>query len=415
MVPNLKTLRRLAVGALVLTAALFVTAAGARSLAAPASTSAPTIEGKLFVGQTLTTNGGLWTTTPTKLTYQWLRCDKVGTGCAPIAGATSASYKLTNTDVGGTMVVLVTASNGDGSSGAVNSKPSALVSAATAPKNKVPPAIVGDALVGVLLFADPGTYTAGIPDKFTFQWQSCKSNGTACTDVSGQTSQTYTIRGTDVDRTLRVAVKASNDYGSDVTTTDRTAVVKTAPVPVAVTTSMTASKTAVTCCAAALLNGTVSTAKAGELLTILALPYGELAARPIGTATTTTGGVWTFSVRPSIKTMYQAKTASSTGPARTIGVHPRVGLGYQLGVFSTKVTGGAGATSFAGKIVLFQRRNASGSWVTLDKVVVNLTSQAKFRVKLPSGASYTRVFLTRVQAGEGYLNGVSTIRRFTRP
>jgi len=415
MIPNLKTLRRLAIGGLVLTAALFVTAAGARSFAAPVSSSAPTIEGKLFAGQTLTAGNGLWTNSPTKFTYQWLRCDKLGANCAPIAGATSAPYKLTSTDVGNTMIVLVTASNSDGSSGAVNSRPSALVSAATAPRNQTPPSIVGEAFVGVLLFADPGTYTRGIPYKFTFQWQSCKSNGSGCTDVSGQTNQTYTVRATDVDRTLRVAVKASNDYGSDITTSDRTAVVKTAPVPVAVTTSMTASTSAVTCCAAVLLSGTISTAKAGELLTILARPYGELAARPIGTATTTTGGAWTFSVRPSIQTLYQAKTTSSTGPASTISVHPRVGLGYQLGVFSTKVTGGTGATSFAGKIVFFQRRGPSGGWVTLDKVVVNLTSQANFKVKLPPGASYTRVYITRAQAGPGYLDGVSTIRRFTRP
>ncbi len=379
------------------------------------SSSAPTIEGKLVAGQTITASNGLWVNSPTKFTYQWLRCNTLGAACAPITGATSAPYKLTNADVGSTMIVLVTASNSDGSSGAVNSKPSALVSSATPPKNKVPPSIVGDAFVGVLLFADPGTYTGGIPDKYTYQWQNCKSNGSACSDVSGQTNQTYTVRATDVDRTLRVAVKASNDYGSDVTTSDRTPVVKTAPVPVAVTTSMTASKPAVTCCAAVLLSGTVSTAKAGELLTILARPYGELATRPIGTATTTTGGTWTFSVRPSIQTLYQAKTSSSTGPAKTINVHPRVGLGYQLGVFSTKVTGGAGTTSFAGKIVFFQRRNASGNWVTLDKVVVNLTSQAKFKVKLPSGVSYTRVYISRAQAGAGYLDGVSTIRRFTRP
>jgi len=414
MVPNLKTLRRLALGALVLTAALFVTAAGARSLAAPETRSAPTIEGQLFAGKTISTNSGLWSTTPTTLTYQWLRCDKLGTGCSTIAGATSVSYKLTTTDVGGTMIVLVTASNSDGSSGPVNSKPSALVSAATAPKNKTPPSIVGDAFVGVLLFADPGTYTAGIPDKYTYQWQSCKDNGKSCTDVSGQTSQTYTVRGTDIDRTLRVAVKASNDYGSDVTTSDRTAVVKTAPVPVAVTTSMTVSRSVVTCCQVALLTGNVSTAKAGEVLTVLALPYGELAARPIGTATTTTGGAWTFKVRPSIQTQYQVKTTSSTAPPITIRVHPRVGLGYQLGIFSTKVTGGAGTTSFAGKIVFFQRRNASGRWVTLDKVVVNLTSQAKFKVKLPSGVSFARVYITRAQAGAGYLDGVSHTRRFTR-
>ena len=413
MVPNLKTLRRLALGALVLTAALFVTAAGARSAAAPVSRSAPTIEGKLFVGQTITASKGLWSDSPTTFTYQWLRCDRLGAHCNAIAGETSASHTLTSTDLDRTMIVLVTASNSDGSSGPVNSKPSVLVSAATAPKNKVPPSIVGEALVGFVLFADPGTYTGGLPDKYTYQWQSCKSNGASCTDVSGQTSQTYTVRGTDLDRTLRVAVKASNDYGSDITTADRTAVVKTAAAA-SVTTSMTGSRSIVTCCQVALLTGTVSTDKAGEVLTILALPYGELAARPIGTATTTAGGAWIFKVRPSIQTQYQVKTASSTAPPITIRVHPRVGLGFQRGIFSTKVTGGAGTTSFAGKIVFFQRRNASGRWVTLEKVVVDLNSKAKFTVKLPSGVSYSRVYITRAQAGAGYLDGVSKTRRFTR-
>ena len=413
MVPNLKTLRRLALGALVLTAALFVTAAGARSAAAPVSRSAPTIEGKLFVGQTITASKGLWSDSPTTFTYQWLRCDKLGAHCNAIAGETSASHTLTSTDLDRTMIVLVTASNSDGSSGPVNSKPSVLVSAATAPKNKVPPSIVGEALVGAVLFADPGTYTGGLPDKYTYQWQSCKSNGASCTDVSGQTSQTYTVRGTDLDRTLRVAVKASNDYGSDITTADRTAVVKTAAAA-SVTTSMTGSRSIVTCCQVALLTGTVSTDKAGEVLTILALPYGELAARPIGTATTTAGGAWIFKVRPSIQTQYQVKTASSTAPPITIRVHPRVGLGFQRGIFSTKVTGGAGTTSFAGKVVFFQRRNASGRWVTLEKVVVDLNSKAKFTVKLPSGVSYSRVYITRAQAGAGYLDGVSKTRRFTR-
>ena len=83
-------------------------------------------------------------------------------------------------------------------------------------------------------------------------------------------------------------------------------------------------------------------------------------------------------------------------------------------MFSTKVTGGAGSTSFAGKVVFFQRRNGSGRWVTLDRVVLNVNSFARFKVKLPKGASYVRVYLTKTQAGPGYLDGVSTIRRFTR-
>jgi len=153
MTPNLKTLRRLALGALVLTAALFVTAAGARSLAAPVSSSAPTIEGKLVAGLTITASNGLWINSPTKFTYQWLRCDKLGAHCNAIAGETSASHTLTSTDLDRTMIVLVTASNSDGSSGPVNSKPSVLVSAATAPKNKVPPSIVGEALTVLWRFA----------------------------------------------------------------------------------------------------------------------------------------------------------------------------------------------------------------------------------------------------------------------
>ena len=119
-------------------------------------------------------------------------------------------------------------------------------------------------------------------------------------------------------------------------------------------------------------------------------------------------------MRPAIQTTYTAKTSTSTGAPITISVHPRVGLGFQLGVFSTKVTGGAGATSFAGKVVFFQRRNSSGRWVTLDKVVLNLNSSAKFKVKLPRGTSYVRVYITKAQAGGGYLDGVSATRRFTR-
>ncbi len=399
--------------ALVLAAALFAPAAGARSLVAPVNTCAPTLSGQTAAGRTLTSSNGCWSNHPTSYAYRWLRCDVNGASCATIAGATSKSYPLTSLDAGHTVIVLVTATNADGTTGPVNSKPSAVVSAAAAPKSTTPPSITGKPVVGELLFADPGKYTAGIPDRYTYQWVSCNSGGGSCSNLSGERSQTYRVRSTVVGDTLRVAVRASNAYGVAVTTSDRTAVVTAVPV-VVVTTSMTASKTVVTCCAASLLSGTVSTNKAGEPITILALPYGQLAATPIGTATTTGSGQWSFSVRPGIRTSYTAKTSTSTGPAITIDVHPRVGLGFQLGVFSTKVTGGAGVTSFAGKVVFFQRRTTSGRWITLDRVVLNVNSFARFKVKLPHGASYVRVYLTRTQAGPGYLDGVSTIRRFTR-
>ncbi|MGZ4381549.1 MAG: hypothetical protein ACXVZ3_09020 [Gaiellaceae bacterium] len=402
------------VGAVLLVAAaLLAPAAGARSLAAPVNTCAPTLSGQTAAGRTLTSSTGCWGNHPTAYAYQWLRCDVNGGNCVTIASATFNKYTLTSTDAGHTLISLVTASNADGKTGPINSKPSAVVSAAAAPQNTTPPSITGKAVVGELLFADPGKYTAGIPNTYAYQWVRCNSGGGTCSTISGERNQTYRVRSAVVGYTLRVAVKASNAYGSTTTTSDRTAVVTAVPV-VVVTTSMTASTSVVTCCATSVLTGTVSTNKAGEVITILALPYGELAATPLGTATTTGTGQWTFTVRPAIQTTYTAKTSTSTGAPITISVHPRVGLGYQGGIFSTKVTGGAGATSFAGKVVLFQRRNASGHWVTLDKVVLNLSSAAKFKVKLPKGASYVRVYMTQTQAGGGYLNGTSTIRRFTR-
>ena len=399
---------------LVLVAALLAPAAGARTLVAPVNTCAPTLSGSTAAGKTLTTSNGCWLNHPATYAYKWLRCDSNGGNCVTIANETGKTYTLTSSDAGHTAISLVSATNSDGTVGPVNSKPSAVISAAAAPKSTSPPAITGKAVVGELLFADPGKYTAGIPDRFTYQWVTCNSGGGSCSNISGERSQTYRVRSTVIGDTLRVAVRASNAYGSTTTTSDRTAAVIATPVVVVVTTSMTASTPVVTCCAASLLSGTVSTTKAGEVITILGLPYGELASTVVGTTTTLAGGTWSFSVRPSIATTYTAKTSTSNGPPLTIGVHPRVGLGYQQGIFSTKVTGGAGATSFAGKVVLFQRRNASGGWVTLDKVVLNLNSFAKFKVKLPKGASYVRVYLTQAQAGAGYLNGVSATRRFTR-
>ena len=398
---------------LALVVALLAPAAGARFLTAPVNTCAPTLSGQAAAGRTLTSSTGCWSNHPTAYAYQWLRCDVTGGNCAPVSAATFNKYTLTSADAGHTMISLVTASNADGKTGPINSKPSAVISAAAAPQNTTPPSITGKAIVGELLFADPGKYTAGLPSTYAYQWVRCNSGGGSCSNISGERSQTYRVRSAVVGYTLRVAVRASNPYGSVTTTSDRTAVVTVVPV-VVVTTSMTASTSVVTCCATSVLSGTVSTAKAGETITILALPYGELAATPIGTAVTTGAGQWAFTVRPSIQTTYTAKTSTSTGAPITISVHPRVGLGYQQGIFSTKVTGGAGATSFAGKVVLFQRRNSSNHWVTLDKVVLNLNSFARFKVKLPRGASYVRVYITRTQAGGGYLDGTSSIRRFTR-
>ena len=210
MITTLKRYGWTAGAALVIAAALLAPSAGARSFVAPVNTCAPTLSGQAAVGRTLTSSKGCWTNGPTTFAYQWLRCDVNGGSCATIMAATFNRYTLTSTDVGHTLMSLVTASNGDGKTGPVNSKPSNVVSAAAAPQNTTPPSITGKAVVGELLFADPGKYTAGIPSTFAYQWVRCNSGGGSCSNISGERSQTYRVRSGVVGDTLRVAVRASN-------------------------------------------------------------------------------------------------------------------------------------------------------------------------------------------------------------
>ena len=86
-------------------------------LVAPSNTSPPTIAGTLRDGETLTADEGAWSgTPPLSFAYQWRRCDGTGQACVDVAGATGKTYTLQPADVGSTMRVVVTASNGAGSS-----------------------------------------------------------------------------------------------------------------------------------------------------------------------------------------------------------------------------------------------------------------------------------------------------------
>ena len=105
---------------------------GGSTLSPPASTSPPAISGTAQDGRTLTASTGSWSGSPTSYAYEWQRCDTSGAACAAIAGATSASYAAQTVDVGSTLRVAVTASNGAGSATAV-SAPSAIVAPAPAP------------------------------------------------------------------------------------------------------------------------------------------------------------------------------------------------------------------------------------------------------------------------------------------
>jgi hypothetical protein len=79
---------------------------------------APTIYGYAQQGQTLVADAGSWTPQPSGYGYQWERCDAQGDACAAIPGANGSAYTVGAADAYGQLKVLVTATDGDGSSDA---------------------------------------------------------------------------------------------------------------------------------------------------------------------------------------------------------------------------------------------------------------------------------------------------------
>ena len=71
-------------------------------------------------------------------------------------------------------------------------------------------------LVGDVVEATDGEWSAAPDPEYTYQWQgSCSSLGedAACTDIAGETGRTYTPSESDCPG-VRVVVTASNEHGS---------------------------------------------------------------------------------------------------------------------------------------------------------------------------------------------------------
>lgn len=87
-------------------------------------TTAPAITGHADVGKTLTAVSGTLGN-GAAASYQWSRCNKSGTGCAPIAGAIQGTYKPVGADKGHTLIVTETGVTSGGNSAPLASKPTA--------------------------------------------------------------------------------------------------------------------------------------------------------------------------------------------------------------------------------------------------------------------------------------------------
>jgi hypothetical protein len=95
---------------------------------APVATEPPSISGNASEGQVLVAHAGTWSGSPSRFAYQWEDCNTAGASCTEIAGASSATYKLSAGDVGHRLRVGVTATNALGATEAFSPATGVIVS-----------------------------------------------------------------------------------------------------------------------------------------------------------------------------------------------------------------------------------------------------------------------------------------------
>ncbi|MGA9877109.1 MAG: DUF6531 domain-containing protein, partial [Solirubrobacteraceae bacterium] len=95
------------------------------------NTELPKVTGARTTGVQMAVTEGKWTGGPIVYGYQWEDCNSGGVGCVPISGATNANYTPTSRDEGARLAVVVTATNGSGSSSVTVSEPTTLTYASS--------------------------------------------------------------------------------------------------------------------------------------------------------------------------------------------------------------------------------------------------------------------------------------------
>jgi len=193
---------------------------------APTNTALPSVVGKAVEGETLQATAGSWTGQPTAYAYQWEDCNTSGKSCSSIGGATGAAYGIGSGDVGHRLLVVVTATNAEGSTKAASAATSTVLP--PAPANTAPPSVVGKTVEGETLQATAGSWSND-PASYAYQWKDCDVLGGGCMPVSGATSSGYQLTPSDVGSTMRVVVTATNAGGSTPASSEATSEVLARP------------------------------------------------------------------------------------------------------------------------------------------------------------------------------------------
>jgi hypothetical protein len=194
----------------------------------PTAVGDPRIIGVAREGDTLTTSDGVWSGPgPFTYTYAWGRCDRSFVDCGYIDGANARTFTVRSVDIGYRLWVHVTASNTGGSADAVSTYTALVVG--RAPSNVLLPDVDGEARLGAILVAEPGSWSGTAPISYTYQWQVCDAAVAGCTNIDGQAGQVMRVGSVDLGDVVRVVVTATNVVGSASAASSGTDLVQAAP------------------------------------------------------------------------------------------------------------------------------------------------------------------------------------------
>jgi hypothetical protein len=191
----------------------------------------------ILQGDNMTATTGSWTPTngDNQYGYVWEDCDGNGDGgnCIAIPGATSSAYQATINDVGYTLEVIVTATNVTGASSATTDPTGIVVALPPNPTPETPPSVSDTTTQGTLaapgdvLSTTDGTWNYD-PSTYSYVWQDCTA-AEVCSNITGATSQTYTVVSGDEGFSIQSVVTASNVGGPGTETSSNQLPVPTAP------------------------------------------------------------------------------------------------------------------------------------------------------------------------------------------
>jgi CHRD domain len=213
-------------GALTLLSGSALAAVARTAADPPVNHSLPTISGTDRESQTLTATNGSWGgAAPISYAYRWQDCNSNGSSCSSIGGATNQNYVLSHSDIGKTIRVNVTATNRDGTSQALSAATGVVANLGNAPASTTQPNPSGTPQDGLTLTVDNGTWSGLQPITYSYQWQTCTTVNSVCTNLTGATGSSFLIGTSQVGTLLRATVTATNSIGKSSVSSNLTTLV----------------------------------------------------------------------------------------------------------------------------------------------------------------------------------------------